>query len=105
MRQIPPAGYRESLDVAAAAIGDRIDVEPRVGLILGSGLGAFADTLANSVAIPYEEIPGWPSSTVEGHAGQLVVGTHRGAPAFGQAFKRWFGKVPSEYRKQLRSSP
>ncbi len=80
MRPIPPADYRESLDVAAAVIGDRIDVEPRVGLILGSGLGAFADTLANSVAIPYEEIPGWPSSTVEGHAGQLVVGTHRGAP-------------------------
>ncbi len=80
MRQIPPAGYRESLDVAAAAIGDRIDVEPRVGLILGSGLGAFAETLAGSVAIPYEEIPGWPSSTVEGHAGRLVVGTHVGTP-------------------------
>lgn len=80
MRQIPPADYRASLDVAAAAIADRIDVEPRVGLILGSGLGAFADMLAASITIPYEEIPGWPSSTVEGHAGQLVVGNHRGTP-------------------------
>lgn len=80
MHQIPPADYRESLDVAAAVIGDRIDVEPNVGLILGSGLGAFADTLADSVAIPYEEIPGWPLSTVEGHAGQLVVGTHGDTP-------------------------
>ncbi len=80
MRQIPPADYRESLDAASAIIGDRIDVEPRIGLILGSGLGAFADTLTDSVTIPYEEIPGWPSSTVEGHAGQLVVGTHGDTP-------------------------
>tara|TARA_Y100000780_G_C13661213_1_gene408697 strand:+ start:575 stop:1429 length:855 start_codon:yes stop_codon:yes gene_type:complete len=80
MLQIPPAGYRKSLDVAVDAIAKKIDVEPRVGLILGSGLGGFAETLVDSIAIRYEEIPGWPSSTVEGHAGQLFVGMHGETP-------------------------
>jgi purine-nucleoside phosphorylase len=48
--------------------------EARVGLVLGSGLGAFADDLEEQVAIPYEEIPGFARSTVEGHAGRLVAG-------------------------------
>lgn len=80
MLQIPPADYRKSLDVAVDAIAKQIDVEPRVGLILGSGLGGFAETLVDSIAIRYEEIPGWPSSTVEGHAGQLFVGMHGETP-------------------------
>jgi len=80
MLQIPPAGYRKSLDVAVEAIAKKIDIEPRVGLILGSGLGGFAETLVDSIAIRYEEIPGWPSSTVEGHAGQLFVGMHGETP-------------------------
>ena len=80
MLQIPPAGYRKSLDVAVDAIAKKIDIEPRVGLILGSGLGGFAETLVDSIAIRYEEIPGWPSSTVEGHAGQLFVGMHGETP-------------------------
>ena len=80
MLQIPPASYRKSLDVAADAIAKKIDVEPRVGFILGSGLGGFAETLVDSIAIRYEEIPGWPSSTVEGHAGQLFVGMHGETP-------------------------
>jgi len=53
--------------------------EARVGLVLGSGLGAFADELEESVAIPYEEIPGFERSTVEGHAGRLVLGKVAGA--------------------------
>jgi purine-nucleoside phosphorylase len=51
---------------------------PTVGLVLGSGLGAYADELADAVAIPYAEIPHFPSSTVHGHAGRLVVGTRAG---------------------------
>lgn len=47
---------------------------PKVGLILGSGLGSLADRIENPVIIKYEEIPGFPTSTVEGHAGQLVIG-------------------------------
>ncbi|HEV2706511.1 MAG TPA: purine-nucleoside phosphorylase [Pyrinomonadaceae bacterium] len=52
--------------------------EVRVALVLGSGLGAFADDLSDAVALPYEEIPGFARSTVEGHAGRLVCGTVEG---------------------------
>jgi purine-nucleoside phosphorylase len=48
--------------------------QPRVAVVLGSGLGAFADELADPVAFPYAEIPGWPCSTAVGHAGKLVLG-------------------------------
>ncbi len=47
---------------------------PRVAVVLGSGLGAFADELAEAQSIPYAEIPGWPASTAAGHAGKLVLG-------------------------------
>jgi purine-nucleoside phosphorylase len=50
------------------------DREPRVGVVLGSGLGAFADELAERIEIPYSGIPGWPASTAVGHAGKLVFG-------------------------------
>jgi purine-nucleoside phosphorylase len=53
--------------------------DSRVGLVLGSGLGAFADDLEDAVSIPYEEIPGFARSTVEGHAGRLVLGKVDGA--------------------------
>ncbi|HEV2803184.1 MAG TPA: purine-nucleoside phosphorylase [Pyrinomonadaceae bacterium] len=61
---------------AARTIRARVGTgeEVRTGLVLGSGLGAFADDLEDAVAIPYEEIPGFARSTVEGHAGRLVVG-------------------------------
>ena len=48
--------------------------EPRVAVVLGSGLGAFAEELSHRLEIPYEAIPGWPASTAIGHAGQLVFG-------------------------------
>ncbi len=74
----PPTDYRAGLDEAVAAIRARLAAQPRLGLILGSGLGAFADTLDDPVRVPYEEIPHWPVSTVEGHSGQLVVGSRAG---------------------------
>jgi len=58
----------------ARAHGDK---QPRVGLILGSGLGGFADRLDDAVAIDYADLPGFPVSRVHGHAGKLVIG-HRG---------------------------
>jgi purine-nucleoside phosphorylase len=61
-------------------IQERIDVSPRVAIVLGSGLGGFADELSDAVAIPYSEIPGWPKSTAVGHAGKLVVGMLDGVP-------------------------
>ena len=68
------------LDEAVAAIRARTPVEPRVGVVLGSGLGPFADAVEERVEIAYGEIPGWPVSTAVGHAGTLVVGTFGGVP-------------------------
>jgi purine-nucleoside phosphorylase len=62
-------------DDAVERIREATELEPRVGVVLGSGLGGLADELANRVEIPYGEIPGWPVSTAVGHAGLLVVGT------------------------------
>ena len=63
------------LDATASWIRGKRDAAPRVGLVLGSGLGAFAERLKNRVAIPYEEIPHFPvPSGVVGHAGELVLG-------------------------------
>ena len=57
-----------------ARIHERTALRPRAAVVLGSGLGAFADTLGNAVRIPYPDLPGWPRSTAVGHAGQLVIG-------------------------------
>ncbi|MBP7675811.1 MAG: purine-nucleoside phosphorylase [Thermoanaerobaculia bacterium] len=58
----------------------RIPVPPVVGVILGSGLGDFADSVQDRVEIPYAQIPGFPASAVVGHAGTLVAGTLGGVP-------------------------
>lgn len=65
-------------DDAAQLILSRTILHPRIGLILGSGLGGFADTLDESSRIPYAEIPAFPRSTAIGHAGQMVLGTAEG---------------------------
>lgn len=62
------------MDEARAAIAARGGVAPEVGLILGSGLGDLAERIEEAVRIPYGEIPHFPVSTVEGHAGRLVIG-------------------------------
>jgi purine-nucleoside phosphorylase len=59
-------------------IQEKIQLKPQIGLILGSGLGVLADEIENPVAIPFAEIPHFPPSTVEGHAGRLVIGTLAG---------------------------
>jgi len=64
----------ENAQEAAEFIRSKYDKEIKIALVLGSGLGAFADELENAVRIPYEEIPHFARSTVEGHAGQLVLG-------------------------------
>jgi purine-nucleoside phosphorylase len=64
----------EDLETAVAAVAARSDVRPTTGVVLGSGLGGFADAVADAVEVPYGEIPGWPSSTAVGHAGTLVLG-------------------------------
>jgi purine-nucleoside phosphorylase len=59
---------------AARIIRARTSLEPRVAIVLGSGLGGFADEFEDAVRIPYAEIPGFPASTAQGHAGRLVIG-------------------------------
>lgn len=64
----------EKAQEAAEFIRSKYGKEVQIALVLGSGLGAFADDLENAVRIPYQEIPHFARSTVEGHAGQLVIG-------------------------------
>ncbi|MCT8138796.1 purine-nucleoside phosphorylase [Anaerobacillus sp. CMMVII] len=64
----------EKAKETAGFIQGKIQTEPTIGLILGSGLGELANEIEESVVIPYDEIPNFPVSTVEGHAGQLVIG-------------------------------
>ena len=59
---------------AVQFLESRTALRPRMAVVLGSGLGAFADELADRTEIPYAEIPGWPCSTAMGHAGKLVFG-------------------------------
>ena len=59
---------------ALSYISSRTSIKPTLGIILGSGLGNFAAQVENPTIIPYDEIPGWPLSTVEGHSGKLVLG-------------------------------
>ncbi|WP_026675054.1 purine-nucleoside phosphorylase [Alkalihalobacterium bogoriense] len=66
------------INESAGFIKNKITGIPKIGLILGSGLGELADEIENAVKIPYEEIPNFPVSTVEGHAGQLVLGQLHG---------------------------
>jgi purine-nucleoside phosphorylase len=65
---------------AAAFIRSQTQLRPKIGLVLGSGLGSFADDLSEAVRIPYAQIPSFPRSTAIGHAGQLVVGKSGNVP-------------------------
>jgi len=73
-----PADLVGRLDSARDSIAVRVKLQPCIGLILGSGLGAMAETLDDAAVIPYGDIPGWPTSTVAGHSGRLVIGRSEG---------------------------
>ena len=65
-------------DSAAKFVLEKTSLRPMIALVLGSGLGAFADALIDAVRIPYAQIPSFPRSTAVGHAGQLVIGKSAG---------------------------
>lgn len=65
---------------AAAFLRTRVKTPPRAAVVLGSGLGGFADQVETETTIPYAEIPGWPVSTAIGHAGALALGSFKGVP-------------------------
>ena len=70
----------QDFEASVAGIRQYTQLEPKVGLILGSGLSALADSVEGSVTIPFGDIPNFPVSTVEGHSGRLVFGTLEGLP-------------------------
>jgi purine-nucleoside phosphorylase len=78
--QAPPSSIAAFLDDCIFAIRKRVSIEPRVGVVLGSGLGAFAERLDGLVKIPYRDLPHMPASAVVGHAGNLCFGTVGGVP-------------------------
>jgi purine-nucleoside phosphorylase len=67
-------------ETAARSVLERTTLRPQIGLVLGSGLGGFADSLADATRIPYAEIPAFPRSTAIGHAGQMVIGKAGSVP-------------------------
>ena len=75
-------------------------LRPAIGVVLGSGLGAFAEELSERVEIPYSEIPGWPGSTAVGHAGKLVIGRLGGRP-----LRSWrAGRISTKATRRRRRS-
>ena len=73
---LPPTAY----DEAAAAVRQRTALQPKIGLVLGSGLSSLADAVTDPDIIPFGEIPHWPTSTVHGHSGRLVIGKLESRP-------------------------
>ena len=69
------------IDQASDIIRQRVGEMPRVALVLGTGLNGLADLVENPVVIPYHELPNWPVSTIQGHAGRLVLGKLDGVAA------------------------
>ena len=70
----------EKITAAAEYLLEKVALRPEIALILGSGLGDYADTLEDAVKIPYGEIPNFPQPTVEGHTGAFVFGKKEGKP-------------------------
>lgn len=81
---------RDDYTDAASIIQSATNMEPTIGLVLGSGLGGLADTLEDAVAVPYTDIPGWPESTVHGHTGRLVIGKLEGGTVIAQQGRAHF---------------
>lgn len=75
---------------AADVVRGKARQQPKIGLVLGSGLGVLADEIVDADRIPYEDIPGWPQSTVHGHAGRLVIGTLEGQVVVAQQGRAHF---------------
>ena len=70
-----PDGELQRVRLAAAFVAERVSARPSVGVVLGSGLGAFAEQLSSGLRIPYAQIPEMPRSSVQGHAGNLCTGS------------------------------
>ena len=76
------SSYFDHVEQAAAFLRERVGAVPDVAIVLGSGLGAFGESLTDPTVLPYTSIPHWPASNVVGHAGKLVVGNSRSRRVF-----------------------
>jgi purine-nucleoside phosphorylase len=72
--------YTERLAALEGAVRERTDIVPRLGIVLGSGLGGLADFVTETVTIPFSDLPGWPAASAPGHAGKLLIGHLEGVP-------------------------
>lgn len=81
-----PIPYQDTVD----AVQKQLTLQPRIGIVLGSGLGGLADAVEQAVHLPYESLPHWPRSTVHGHSGRLVIGTLEGVPVLMQQGRAHF---------------
>ena len=79
-RPIPPEDQPARLAALVAAVRERTSIVPVAGMVMGSGLGGFADEIEDATAIPFEDLPGWPVATAPGHLGRLILGTVEGVP-------------------------
>jgi purine-nucleoside phosphorylase len=77
---ITPAEQPARLSALAAAVRARTDIVPKVGIVLGSGLGGLVSDVEDAVAIAFDELPGWPAATAPGHVGRLLLGRLGGTP-------------------------
>jgi len=80
-----PATISRQVQTAASFVRTRTKINPHIAIVLGSGLGALAGEIAADATIPYGDIPSFPRSTVEGHAGQLILGQLEGKPVVAMA--------------------
>jgi thiol-disulfide isomerase/thioredoxin len=95
------------IEEAAAAVRARTKLAPRVGIVLGSGLGDFADALEPESVVPFAEIPHFPVSTVESHAGELHLGRLAGKPVAVHFHADWCPtcKLQEKALAQLKAEP
>lgn len=77
---IHPNAQAARLDALVAAVRARTDLTPRLGIVLGSGLGDLANEVEGPIAIPFADLPGWPPATAPGHVGRLILGRLDGVP-------------------------
>lgn len=86
LQNMPAEMYQQAIET----IQKQLRHAPEIGLVLGSGLGSLAETIEDRVVIAYEDIPGWPRSTIEGHQGNLVIGRLEGRTVVAQQGRAHF---------------
>lgn len=96
--------YRKRVERATAFVQDHLNAEPRLGLILGTGLGRLADQITVAATLPYDDIPHFPVSTVASHDGRFLIGTLRDVPVLAMQgrFHLYEGYSPREVTLPVR---